>query len=153
SDCITERVENLGKGLQIQAKLVASRTIDGLRAGISTAEIDEKVSLTCLGMIREHSDSQILAARIAGANLQRQCPPTFSAAIRALHAYSLNPAPGDEAKDSRDSLIVKEIYDFAKKNKDALDREGAEKKPILNYFGFASLRSKNLLKIDDKVAE
>ncbi len=149
-DKITARVEKLCYGLNdlVDPVKVAMRVIEGLYDGVTTSELDNLAAETAATMTVQHPDYAKLAARIAVSNLHKNTKKTFSEVMKDLYNY-VNPRTGKKAP-----LLSDEVFKVIKENADELDSTIIYNRDFgYDYFGFKTLESSYLLKLNGKIAE
>lgn len=174
-DKITDRISLLGRGLSVDFVKITQRVTSGIYSGITTAELDDLAAETAAALVTEHYDYSILAARIAMDNLNRNTPKTYSHAINILRFYDwATPDFGSHANACKTdfgshveaditsviskqpptkSLINDKVYNAVCANWQRLNEVVAAAQLNFNYFGFKTLESKYLLKVDDRIVE
>lgn len=136
-DNITSRIDVLTEGLsdELEPSKVAQQVFSSLYDRITTQEIDDLSSETCIGMITSHPDYEILASRIVASNIQKICPNNFHLAMRKL---------------SKAKIITDEVLQVAAKVKDEIKHD---RDYDFSYFGLKTLEKSYLQRIDGKMIE
>ena len=136
-DNITSRIDVLTEGLsdELEPSRVAQQVFSSLYDRITTQEIDDLSSETCIGMITSHPDYEILASRIVASNIQKICPNNFHLAMRKL---------------SKAKIITDEVLQVAAKVKDEIKHD---RDYDFSYFGLKTLEKSYLQRIDGKMIE
>jgi len=136
-DNITSRIDVLTEGLssELEPSKVAQQVFSSLYDRITTQEIDDLSSETCIGMLTSHPDYEILAARIVASNIQKICPNTFHLAMRKL---------------SKAKIITDEVLQVAAKVKENIKHD---RDYDFSYFGLKTLEKSYLQRIDGKLVE
>ena len=136
-DNITSRIDVLTEGLsdELEPSKVAQQVFSSLYDRITTQEIDDLSSETCIGMITSHPDYEILAARIVASNIQKICPNNFHLAMRKL---------------SKAKIITDEVLQVAAKVKENIKHD---RDYDFSYFGLKTLEKSYLQRIDGKLVE
>ena len=90
-DQITKRISNLMEGLSdgVDATKIAQQVSSSIYDGISTQEIDTLSAEISIGMMTEHPEYEIVAARIIASNIQKKAAKTFYACIKGLHELEI----------------------------------------------------------------
>jgi len=90
-DQITKRISNLMEGLSddVDATKIAQQVSSSIYDGISTQEIDTLSAEISIGMMTEHPEYEIVAARIIASNIQKKATKTFYACIKGLHELEI----------------------------------------------------------------
>jgi ribonucleoside-diphosphate reductase subunit M1 len=150
---------------------ITQKVISGVYGGVTTAQLDDLVSLpacpsprsfpttnsltrrsqaaeTAAYMTVTHPDYAILAARIAVSNLHKQTKKQWSAVVSDLYHY-VNPKNGRPSP-----MIAKETYECVMRHKEELDSAIVYDRDFnYQYFGFKTLERSYLLKLDGKIVE
>jgi len=136
-DNITSRIDVLTEGLssELEPSKVAQQVFSSLYDRITTQEIDDLSSETCIGMITSHPDYEILAARIVASNIHKICPNNFHLAMRKL---------------SKAKIITDEVLQVAAKVKENIKHD---RDYDFSYFGLKTLEKSYLQRIDGKLVE
>jgi ribonucleoside-diphosphate reductase alpha subunit len=136
-DNITSRIDVLTEGLssELEPSKVAQQVFSSLYDRITTQEIDDLSSETCIGMITSHPDYEILAARIVASNIHKICPNNFHLAMRKL---------------SKAKIITDEVLQVAAKAKENIKHD---RDYDFSYFGLKTLEKSYLQRIDGKLVE
>jgi len=146
---ITTRVARLCAGnkdgriapLKCDPAQVAQRVVEGVYAGVTTAELDTLAAETAAYMNTEHPDYARLAARIAISNLHKQLPPSFAKAVARVQEGNPGFLSAElEAIVAEHSAAIDAALDHAQ------DYE-------FDYFGYKTLERAYLLKCDGKICE
>ena len=128
--------------LEVNATLIAQRTLMRIRDGIKTSELDELAAQLAISLVTTHPDYGILASRIIISNHQKNTNPSFTETMRSLYAQ-INEKTGKRMEYLSDDFMA------------AIDRFGSQLdaaiKPdrdfLIDYFGFKTLeRQKYLLR-------
>ena len=130
-DRITDRIEALANGLNVDVRGVAQKVIGGIYSGISTREIDDLTCEVLAAMITVHPDYGVLASRVAVSNLHKQTNPSFSETELAL---------------IDDENIGAIIRNHAQKLDSVIRHDNDFDIP---YFGFKTLENNYLLQNED----
>lgn len=119
---------------------VCQRVIQYLHAGIKTTELDELAAETAASLITVHPHYNVLAARIAISNHQKQTSENFKDVCQKLF---------------EDGFLRSEFYERIKTHADKLQQALVfERDYYFKYFGFKTLQKQGyLLKIGDQVVE
>jgi len=148
---IKKRVERQCDGLDmnfINVNEIATKAMQGLNEGITTANIDNLVAETCAYLSQRHPDFSVLAARIAVSRLHKLTKTKFSDVIRLLYEFT------DSFNNRNASMISTEVFDVVMKNKDRLDAAIDYSRDLgYDYFGFKTLERAYLLKVNGQAAE
>lgn len=149
-DKITARIKKLCYGLDpiVDPVVVAMKVIEGLKDGITTAELDEMASRISASMSTQHPHYSLLASRIAVSNLHKTTEKSFTATVEKLYRY-IDPKTNEPAP-----LIADDIYEIVQANSEILDSTIIHDRDFgYDYFGFKTLERSYLLKINGKIVE
>ncbi|RMG79120.1 MAG: ribonucleoside-diphosphate reductase subunit alpha [Bacteroidetes bacterium] len=149
-DKITARIKKLCYGLDpiVDPVVVAMKVIEGLKDGITTAELDEMASRISASMSTQHPHYSLLASRIAVSNLHKTTEKSFTATVEKLYRY-IDPKTNESAP-----LIADDIYEIVQANSEILDSTIIHDRDFgYDYFGFKTLERSYLLKINGKIVE
>ena len=136
---IEARLKRLSPGLHVNCIKLARQVIDGLSDGIKTSQIDELAAEFAHERISDHPDWDVLAARIAVSNHQKETLPLFSQVMEALY----------KAKQLRDDFI-----EFVREHADELDQAiDYDRDNLFTYFGFKTFMHSYGLRISEFDAE
>lgn len=112
------RIERACDGLNmdfIDPVQVAMKVVNGLKDGISTAELDSLAAETAADMTPIHPDYALLAGRIAVSRLHKTTSPSFFRTMMTLY-HNVNPETNEASP-----VISKELFDVVKAHHDELD--------------------------------
>ncbi len=149
-DKITFRIKNLCSGLDpiVDPVKVSLKVCQGVHDMVTTASLDNLAAETAAHMSSTHPDYGILAARIAVTNLWKETKKSFSEVCYDLWNY-VEPKTGLPAP-----LLSDSVYLFIKDNAETLNSNIVHSRDQdYNYFGFKTLASGYLLKLNGKIAE
>ncbi|HKX72646.1 MAG TPA: ribonucleoside-diphosphate reductase subunit alpha [Candidatus Saccharimonadales bacterium] len=149
-DTITRHITKLSKGLDahVDPAKVAQQTIEGLRSGMTTQEIDDLAAEVAATMAANHPDYGMLGARIAVASLHKRTKDSFAEVVEALHAY-INPKTGQPGP-----LIADDVYKTIKKHATKIEATIDYSRDFTyDFFGYKTLERSYLLKINGEIAE
>ena len=136
-DKIRNRLEKLCYGLDISMidiPRVCINVIDGLRPGITTAQLDNLAAQSCASLCTRHPDYGTLAARIEVSNLHKQTRKKFSDVVRALHT---NQSPETGLPEP---LVSDDFAALVRANKNEYDSAIVHDRDFsLSYFGVRTL--------------
>ncbi|KAI6206570.1 hypothetical protein M3Y94_00927900 [Aphelenchoides besseyi] len=145
-DKIAARIEALTVGLDPDFIVPEHITLNIVRLiydGIRTTQLDEFAANYASTRAFEHPDFEILAARIAVSNLQKQTNKRFSTAIEQLYRND-----GDKPQ------IADDVYKIVMDNKRRLDDAITHHRDFqFSYFGFRTLQRTYLMKVKDQIVE
>ncbi|KAH6770614.1 ribonucleotide reductase 1 [Perilla frutescens var. hirtella] len=150
-DKITARLKKLSYGLSSEhcdPVLVSQKVCAGVYKGVTTSQLDELAAETAAAMTANHPDYACLAARIAVSNLHKNTKKSFSETIKDMYSHV------SERSGLKASLIADDVYEIIMKNSACLDSEIIYDRDFeYDYFGFKTLESSYLLKVQGKVVE
>jgi ribonucleoside-diphosphate reductase alpha chain len=119
---IERKLRRLSAGLHVNFVELATQVSENVYDGIPTSEIDRLAASAAHEKITDHPDYDILAARIAVDNHQKETMAPFSMVMKALH----------EAGQLRDDFM-----EVVRENADQLDEAiDYERDNLFTYFGF-----------------
>lgn len=119
---IEQRIKVMSRGLYVDPIKLAKQVMDSTYDGISTKEIDVLAASYAHEKITDHPDWDVLAARLAVSNHQKETIAPFSEVMRILY---------DAGQIADDFMRVVEA------NADTLDRAiDYDRDNLLTYFGF-----------------
>ena len=146
-DKVLRRAKSLSTTLDVNPHFIAQKICNQIYDGVSTTELDILGSEICAGMITTHPDYQILAARIAMSNLEKNTSPSFSETIQILY-------DNKDIKDNNCPLISQELYDIVQNHKTKLNSVIKQKRDgNIGYFGLKTLERSYLFKVKGKIVE
>ena len=136
--------------LEVNATLIAQRTLMRIRDGIKTSELDELAAQLSISLVTTHPDYGTLASRIIISNHQKNTNPSFVETMRVLHGQ-INDKTGRRMEYLSDGFLAA-VEHFGPHLDAALKHE---RDFFIDYFGFKTLeRQKYLLrKLDGSTAE
>lgn len=119
---IESRLKRQARGLHVDPVSLARQVIDSVHDGITTSEIDRLAASFAHERITDHPDWDVLAARLAVTNHQKETIGPFSEVMHLLH----------EAGQIRDDFIA-----VVRKHADRLNAAiKYERDTLFTYFGF-----------------
>jgi len=131
--------------LEVNATLIAQRTLLRIRDGIKTSELDELAAQLSISLVTTHPDYGILASRIIISNHQKNTLPSFVDTMKLLYTQ-INSKTGKCMEYLSDGFMSA-VERFGSQLDAALK---PERDFLLDYFGFKTLeRQKYLLRILD----
>ena len=145
-DKILFRIKQLCYGFnpkEIDHSLVAKKTIEGMKNGMTTTEIDILSAQVAASLIVLHSDYSKLAGRLAISNIHKNAPGKFSEAMKSLY--------NNTKKDGTHSPnISKEVYELSQKHAKKLNAAIVKSRDIemYEYFGIKTLERGYMLNKD-----
>ena len=143
-DKIIWRMENLSKGLNIDAVKVAQKVIVQLHDKIKTSQLDELAAEICVSLATENLDYGKLASMVIISNNHKNTSPSFSEAMTTL--YNNRDANGNHLP-----VISKSLYNVVMANRTKLNSViNYERDFDFSYFGYKTLERAYLLRTYDK---
>ncbi len=150
-DKITARVKKLCYEYDpknVDAALVAQKTVAGLHDGVSVVQIDELAAETAAYLSVQHPDYSNLAARLAVSNLQKQTSKAFSSVVQKLYENV------DSTTGEHRPIVSKELYEVTMKNKEKIDDMIVFDRDFdYDYFGYKTLERSYLARMNRQVCE
>ena len=150
-DKITSRIQKLSYGINSKhcnPIHITQKTIEFLKSGITTSELDELAAQTAASNSTTHPDYSKIAARIVISNLHKNTEKSFSKNIKKMY-NCINPKTGKNG-----SLISEETLGVVNKNADILDGTIIYDRDFnYDYFGYKTLEKSYLKRINEKVVE
>jgi ribonucleoside-diphosphate reductase alpha subunit len=146
-DSITRRNEKIVKelNLNIDCAKLSMKVINSLKSSMKTSEIDNLSAEEAYYLSSRNPDYGKLASYIAISNHQKQCPKTFKECIEQLYNNY------DEDQKKPIPLISTDVYDFAMKHIDRIEKEIDRSRDFkYDYFGFKTLQKSYLLPFNSK---
>jgi ribonucleotide reductase alpha subunit len=140
-DKVLRRIQASGRGLEVNAALIAQKVLARIYDGVRTSELDELAAHLASAAATAQPDYGTLAARIAVSNHQANTCGVFSDVIHEL-AHQVHPKTGKPVR-----YISEELEAFVTANKEAINaRVDYERDFLFDYFGFKTLERAYLLK-------
>jgi len=151
-DKITARIRNLKEKspplTKVDPAVVAQKVVQGVYAGVTTAELDNLAAETAAYMTTVHPDYESLAARMAISNLHKATTANYLEVSEKMHHY-INPKTGDLAP-----LLSEECFLIIKENIDRIQAAlDFERDFGYDYFGFKTLERSYLVRVGGKIVE
>jgi len=146
-DSITRRNEEIVRklNLNVDSAKLSQKVINSLKTSMKTSEIDNLSAEEAYYLSSRNLDYGKLASYIAISNHQKQCPLTFKECMEKLYNNY------DEDQNKLIPLISKDVYDFALKHIDRIERELDKSRDFnYDYFGFKTLQKSYLLPFNSK---
>lgn len=149
-DKITTRIQNLctKEDLeQIDPTYVAQQTIQKLKNGITTEEIDEFSSQICVSLAGDNPRYSHIAGKICISNLQKKTSYSFYETIKKLYFNR-------DFNDNHVPLVSHELYKKVDRHRRILDKAiDHDRDYYFNYFGFKTLERSYLMRINNEIVE
>ena len=138
---ITERIDKVidlcGQANRLDSFDIVKHITGSVTDGITTRELDDLVSQTCMSASIDDYGWAIVGARIAISNHRRSCKWTFSEGIDMLY---------------KDNLVTKELHAIVFKDPafwDKVVEDAAPRDFLIDCFGFKTLEKSYLLRTRD----
>ena len=148
-DKILERVKKLGQeaNIHINYSSLVMKVIDQLYDKIETGKIDELAAEQCASMSTLNPDYGTLAGRIIVSNHQKNTMPHFHMVVNQLYNFR-------DIHGKKKPLLSNELFEFvATYTQEIEDMINYDRDYLIDYFGFKTLESAYLFKVDKKVVE
>jgi ribonucleotide reductase alpha subunit len=149
-DKITTRIKNLCDDIdlkQIDPIYVAQQTIQKLKNGITTEEIDIFSSQICVSLAGDNPRYSNIAGKICISNLHKKTSNSFYETVKKL--YFNKDFKGDHVP-----LVSYDFYKTVDRHKRMLDKAiDHDRDYHFDYFGFKTLERAYLTKINNEVIE
>lgn len=133
-DKITQRIEKLCDGLDLNITELCQMVIQGLHDNIKTTEIDELSSRICASKISENYDFNTLGSRICVSNLHKTTLDTFQKTVEILKDYVFL------SFDDLEWYRIEQEIDYSRDY-------------LFDYFGIKTLCRAYLMKMGDQIIE
>ena len=139
-DKVLNRIKLAASGLEVNATLIAQRTLMRIHDGVRTTELDELAAQLAISLLTTHLDYGVLASRIIISNHHRNTVPSFAAVVADL-AAQVHPTTGKPM-----NYISEELQAVAAAFGPAIDAKiDYERDFLLDYFGFKTLEKQKYL--------
>ena len=150
-DKVLERIDRLRdefKLEEVDSAVLAKKVIAGIYDGVTTQTLDTLAAETAADKTIDHPDYSKLAAAIEVSSLHKETLDSFSETAAQLAAY-VHPITKKSAPLLADDVAAI-IEDHAAELDAAVD---CARDYYLEYFGFMTLASKYLLRMNGRIAE
>ena len=139
-DKVLNRIQAVSDGLEVNAALIAQRTLARIYDGVKTSELDELAAQLSISLMTTHPDYGLLGSRIIISNHQRNTPTNFTEVIHQL-TNQIHEKTGKPINYISDDL-VQTVNQFG----DAINRKIVHERDfLLDYFGFKTLEKQKYL--------
>lgn len=146
-DKITARIKKLCYQLDVDAALVAQKTVAGLYNGVTVMRIDELAAETSAYMSTVHPDYSNLAARIAVSNVHKQTDKLFSDVISKLYRYT-------DMHGNHRPMVSQMVFDAVQAHKERIDTAILYDRDFdYDFFGYKTLERAYLMRIGGEIVE
>jgi ribonucleoside-diphosphate reductase alpha chain len=140
-DKVLNRIKAASKGLDVNATIIAQKTLARIYNGVSTTELDELSARLAISLASTHPDYGTLAAQIAVSNHQRNTSASFCDVMKLL-SQQIHPRTGETF-----STISPEFVGLLEGREAIIDAAIVHERDFLfDYFGFKTLEKQYLLK-------
>jgi ribonucleoside-diphosphate reductase alpha chain len=139
-DKVLNRIKVAAAGLEVNATLIAQRTLMRIHDGVKTTELDELAAQLAISLVTTHLDYGTLASRIIISNHHRNTHASFAAVIEEL-AAQVHPTTG-KPMNYLSEEIQKVVAAFGSQIDAKIDYE---RDFLLDYFGFKTLEKQKYL--------
>lgn len=148
-DKVLNRIKAAAKGLDVNATIIAQKTLGRIYNGVTTTELDELSARLSISLASTHPDYGTLASQIAVSNHQRNTSASFCDVMKFL-SRQIHPRTGESF-----STISPKFIGLLEGREDQIDAAIVHERDFLfDYFGFKTLEKQYLLKDSDgKVVE
>ncbi len=148
-DKVLNRIKAAAKGLDVNATIIAQKTLARIYNGVTTTELDELSARLAISLASTHPDYGTLASQIAVSNHQRNTSASFCDVMKLL-SQQIHPRTGETF-----STISPEFVGLLDGREAIIDAAIAHERDFLfDYFGFKTLEKQYLLKDSEgKVVE
>ena len=143
-DKVLSRVRKSARGLQVNPDALAQQVLSRIYDKVPTTQLDELTAANAASLGTIHPDWNVLAARIAISNHQKNTSASFSVVVKAL-AFQTMAKTGEKT-----SSISSVLLDIVTQNAALIDaRIDHGRDYLLDYFGFKTLEKSYLLRDSD----
>ncbi len=133
-DKVLNRIRKASEGLDVNAPLIAQRTLTRIYDGVKTSELDELAAQLAISLTTTNPDYATLASRIIISNHHKNTPTKFTEVIKILSNQTIAKT-GDKV-----SYISDELINICDKYGDLIDNKlDFERDYLFDYFGFKTL--------------
>jgi len=140
-DKVLSRVRKSARGLQVNPDALAQQVLSRIYDKVPTTQLDELTAANAASLGTIHPDWNVLAARIAISNHQKNTSASFTAVVKAL-AFQTVAKTGEKT-----SSISSVLLDVVTQNAELIDaRIDHTRDYLLDYFGFKTLEKSYLLR-------
>jgi len=138
-DKVLNRLQSLSENLTVDPAVVALKTFQFMVNGIHTEDLDLASARIAAYMCTQHPDYSRLAARVVVSNLHRNTESDYSAVVTKLEGGKCV-SPQFVAAARRHMAAIQDLLDYSRDFN-------------FDYFGFMTLQSTYLLRVQDVVVE
>jgi len=146
-DKITDRLQNLCKGLSIDPCVVTQGVASKIEKNMHTYQVDDLVADYCNALSSHHPDFGVLAGRLRISNLHKETSNSFYECMKKCYECH---SPSKEHRP----LITLPILQFIEKNKEAIEKAIDHTRDyIYNEFAICTLERSYLHRLNGKIVE
>ena len=143
-DKVLSRVRKSARGLQVNPDALAQQVLSRIYDKVPTTQLDELTAANAASLGTIHPDWNVLAARIAISNHQKNTSPSFSTVVKALASQTI------QKTGEKTSSISSVLLSVVTQNTELIDaRIDHTRDYLLDYFGFKTLEKSYLLRDSD----
>jgi ribonucleoside-diphosphate reductase alpha subunit len=143
-DKVLSRVRKSARGLQVNPDALAQQVLSRIYDKVPTTQLDELTAANAASLGTIHPDWNVLAARIAISNHQKNTSASFSAVVKALASQTI------QKTGEKTSSISSVLLNVVNANAALIDaRIDHGRDYLLDYFGFKTLEKSYLLRDSD----
>lgn len=140
-DKVLSRVRKSARGLQVNPDALAQQVLSRIYDKVPTTQLDELTAANAASLGTIHPDWNVLAARIAISNHQKNTSPSFSTVVKALASQTI------QKTGEKTSSISSVLLSVVTQNTELIDaRIDHTRDYLLDYFGFKTLEKSYLLR-------
>ena len=139
-DKVLHRIQIAAEGLNVDAALIAQRTVLRIHDGIKTTELDELAAQLAMSLVTTNLDYGTLAARIAITNHHRNTDLKFTDVVAKLYNQT-NKKTGETVH-----IVSEKLVQLCEKYGDRINEKLVDDRNFLyDYFGFKTLEKQHYL--------
>jgi len=139
-DKVLHRIQTAAEGLNVDAALIAQRTVLRIHDGIKTTELDELAAQLAMSLVTTNLDYGTLAARIAITNHHRNTDLKFTDVVAKLYNQT-NKKTGETVH-----IVSEKLVQLCEKYGDRINEKLVDDRNFLyDYFGFKTLEKQHYL--------
>jgi ribonucleotide reductase alpha subunit len=140
-DKVLKRIKLASAGLDVNATIIAQKTLARIYNGVHTTELDELSARLAISLTATHPDYGMLASRIAVSNHQSNTSPSFCDTMKELSSQK-NTRTGEQY-----STISSQFIEMLNGREGEIDAAiNHDRDFLFDYFGFKTLEKQYLLK-------
>jgi ribonucleotide reductase alpha subunit len=139
-DKVLGRIQHAAIGLEVNATLIAQRTLLRIYDGVKTSELDELAAQLAISLMTTNGDYGILASRIAISNHHRNTSDKFTDVVTELSLQKIDKTGETVSNVSAELIALCDKYGDAINDKIDYKRDYS-----FDYFGFKTLEKMQYL--------